>query len=490
METRIHQLIRLLASSWMFVATTALFTAEAGRLALTGRFPGAFDEAFHLGLIQLFAHRLNPVLTSQTSDMYRFGPLVHNPPFLYHYLMSFPYRLLAFFTDSVTVQIICLRFINIALVVASLIVLRKFLRLMCVSDALANVLILAFALTPLTAVVASQINYDNLLILAGAVCMYIALAFMQQFDKGRFDTKKLLILLCLCLFASLIKFAFLPAFAAIAIAIAWKLIIRRRAAGGLKMKARRDFAGIPKRMKLVLLMGLALGSLLFAWFYLVNVAEYHSPAPQCDQIRSVRDCEHYYAYHNNYALQKYHETHPAANSLNALQYGAYWFMSNTFQLFGAQVPLQGSLYIPTPYLMIVSLLGAASFACTAVNFKKMLKQNPDLSLSIIASLLYLACLWARNYQDYLRVGEPTFIHGRYLLPVLLYTYLVLASGVRNALQGTRLPGLAAKTVLALAVVFSFVYYGGIRSYVSYVEPVYGQLSPSDDFILRDAVTGH
>lgn len=85
-------------------------------------------------------------------------------------------------------------------------------------------LLLAFALTPLVTVLAAQINYDNLLLLAVTTCLYLAVSFLQQLSKGVFDARSLLILLVVCLFSSFIKFAFLPVFAALAGVITWAIV--------------------------------------------------------------------------------------------------------------------------------------------------------------------------------------------------------------------------------------------------------------------------
>ena len=265
METKIRSSIRLLGSGWFFGLTLLLFIAESGWLALTGAFPMAYDEAYHLGLIRVFSHHLSPIITAQAPDTYQFGAIIQNPSFLYHYLLSFPYRLMDLLTHDMELQVVGLRLMNVAIAVASLIVMRKLLRLMNLSGAKANMLVLIFALTPLFTVLSAQINYDNLLILAVAASMYQTMLFLRRLDKGAFDIRRLLILLSLCLFSSLIKFAFLPIFAAIAGIIVWRTgFLRGKGSAKMKADAKAGFARINVYARLSLVFAVILGGFLFA----------------------------------------------------------------------------------------------------------------------------------------------------------------------------------------------------------------------------------
>lgn len=482
MDTKIRGLTKLIGSRWTLGLTLLAFSAEAVWLALRSAFPMAFDEGYHFGLIEFFAHRLNPVVVSQPPGSYSLGAIVQNSSFLYHYLMSFPYRLIAHFTSSPETQVICLRLINVALAVAGLLIMRKLLLRLRLSGTLANLVILAFAFTPMFMDLSAQINYDNLLIPAVSLCVYGTLIFLERFEKGRFDTKTFLAVLALCLFSSLIKFAFLPVFLAIVMLVAWK-IVRRPPRSGLMDAARKDFSSLSGRLKLALSLAVIAGGLLFIRFYGVDLVKYHSPAPQCNQILSVQDCEHYYAWNNNYTARRYKETHPPRTHLNILQYDAYWVVVNTSEPFLPLMPLHGAVYIFTPFIVIVVLLGALAFVCSSVNARKILKDRHTGSLLFI-SFIYILFLWGRNYHDYLQLGQPVAIDARYLLPVLIFLYAVLALGVRHAFDGVeRRTSLAAKAGLALIVAASFLYYGGFHMYLQYIDPVYGHINSANNYDL-------
>lgn len=485
METKIRSLIRLLGSGWFFGFTLLLFVVESGWLALTAGFPMAYDEAYHLGLIRVFSHHLSPIITSQASDTYKFGAIIQNPSFLYHYLLSLPYRFMTLLTHDMGLQVIGLRLINVAIAVASLVVMKRLLRLMNLSDAKANMLILVFALTPLFMVLSAQINYDNLLILAVVVSTYETMVFLRRLDQGVFDTKRLLILLSLCLFSSLIKFAFLPIFAAIAGIIAWKTgLFGGQGFAKVRTNAKSGFAKINRHTRLLLVFTVTLGGFLFVRFYVVNSFRYHNPVPQCNQVLNVHDCKSYYAWESNYLIQRSYKMHGTHARLNVAQYGGRWLTINTFELFAAVVPLAGIIYAYEPYFLFVFLLGTAAFVCTVRDFGK-IAHNRDMNLLLVISLVYILSLWARNYHDYMQTGMPVALHGRYLLPVLMYLYVMLGLGLDYALTGWRAHAREAKTALAVVIIVAFVAYGGARQYVTYVYPEYGRLSRSTGFNLPD-----
>jgi hypothetical protein len=393
--------------------------------------------------------------------------------------MSFPYRLIEVFTHDAVIQVICLRLINAGLMIAALLILRRLFRLLGVSTALANVLVLAFAFTPLVTVLAAQINYDNLLILAVSASLCLAVSFLQALRKKQLHAGRLLVLLSLCLLASLIKFAFLPVFAAIVIVVAWEIIRYGRPA-----QARKSFTALNRGVKLLLAVIVLASGLLFVRFYGVNLVRYHSPSPQCDQVLSVPACSHYYAWNNSYTLQTYKQNHHITDR-GPLSYTAWWLTVSSLELFGALVPLQGDIYASITLLIIVSLLGTAAFILTAINLRKILRGRSDMWLLLSVVLMYVAVLWLRNYHDYLKVGQATFIHGRYLVPILPALYVLLALGVREAFTNHR-QILLIKSGLATLVVVAFMYFGGFHQYITRVDPVYGHLSSNNQFNLRNA----
>ena len=428
----------------------------------------AFDEAYHFGLIQFFSHHLNPFITSQPVQANYLGAIPHNPSILYHYLLSFPYRLIAHFTHSLEIQVIALRFINVAFAVTSLLIIRKIINAIGFSRPLSNILVMLYAFTPIVSQLSAQINYDNLLILLTSLVLLQTVKFRDSWQEGRFDVKGLLTLLALCLFASEVKYAFLPIFVGLVFYIAWLLIAKWRSdRKWLFSSLRAGYNGIHRSVKVALLALIVAGTGMFVYFYGYNSVKYLNPVPQCSQVLSVNSCKSYAPWDRNYVLAASSHTAPP---LNALQYTHLWSRIMFYQLFSATSPNGGS-ELPASHIlkdMIVIILALAGI-CLVFNFQKVAKQYPYLPVLIIITVIYIVSLWLDNYQSYLNLDSPEGIQGRYLLPVLIIMYGVLALSLKSALETRKKP----RAVLQLATIFVvaiFLLEGGYKTYVTEVSP--------------------
>jgi hypothetical protein len=101
----------------------------------------------------------------------------------------------------------------------------------------------------------------------------------------------------------------------------------------------------------------------------------------------------------------------------------------------------------------------------------------------VVSIIYVLSLLARNYHDYLQLGLPKAISGRYLVPVLVYLYVLLGLSVKYVLDGYHWTKNILKPVLAILILFSFIYWGGYRPYIYAIYPKYGRISPTNNYIL-------
>src|SRR5665213_1702427 len=211
-----HRIMAIIGSRTFFRGVPLLLVLQAAWIALSGRYPMAFDEDFHLGIIRLYAHHLGPFWSGQPANADMFGAVARDPSYLYQYLMSFPYRLISLFTSDQTIQVLILRAINIGLFSSGVVLYRRLGLKTGASTALVNICTLLFILIPITPLLAAQINYDNLLLPASAITLLLAVNFEAFLAKHkRLNVKILLQLLIACLLTSLVKYAFLPMFVAI-----------------------------------------------------------------------------------------------------------------------------------------------------------------------------------------------------------------------------------------------------------------------------------
>lgn len=458
-----------LSSNAFFYGVLAFFTLQALWIALSASYPMAFDEDFHFGIIQLYAHHLSPFWAAQPPDASVYGAVFRDPSYLYHYLMSFPYHLLTLITSSQTAQIIVLRVINIGLLVGALAVWRKLLLNLTASRALVHGVLLVYVLIPVVPFLAAQINYDNLFILLVGWALLLALRFYRRLGRGPGTAMPLALgLLALCLLTSLVKYAFLPIFAVLLVSgvvVGYQRFGRdmlRQLGRGI-----RNFQPTLRNVALVLLLLVAL--VLFLERYGVNTVRYHTPLPDCGKVLSIDECSQYGPWRRDYGLSQ----SPAPVPHNPILYADDWlsgmFLRLFFTLAGPDQHFQTELPLLLPCLAALAAT-AAGIAALALRGRRTLRTGPWLPV-LAAVAVYILAVYYTNYEAYVRTGAPVAINGRYLLPVL--PVLMLAAG----LALSRLLGRYPRVRLTVAVVLigGFFWGGGtftfiVRSHDSWLWP--------------------
>jgi hypothetical protein len=211
---------------------------------------------------------------------------------LYHYLLSFPYRLIAVFVHSLKGQVIALRFINIFFELCNLVILRLVFKRLRVSRTMSGIVILLFAFTPVFSQLSAQINYDNLLFPVTALAILQLIHFYDSLKKGDLRLGLLMSLAITCLLASLIQYEFLPIFFGIFLCVIW-LLLRAYTLSFRKLKTAvvTAFWHLGRRTRTVLSALLVFSAAVFSRFYIVNIFRYGNPVPQCNQVLSIAQCK-------------------------------------------------------------------------------------------------------------------------------------------------------------------------------------------------------
>jgi hypothetical protein len=458
------KILNLLRSRRFFVAILILFFVESAWIALSAVYPQVFDENTHFGIIQLYAHQWSPLFLHQPPDAEWAGALTRDPSYMYHYLMSFPYRLVAELTSSVMVQVIFLRFINIALFGAGLVLFRKLLLKTRVSPAIVNVTLLFFVLLPVVPLLAGQINYDNMVLPLTALALLVTTSVIQKLNRGMVPVLQIAALLALCMFSCLVKVEFSPVFAGIVLWLGWQ-IWRQRRAGTLKpVVAAKDDWRASSWGKRLLVGGpflLALG--LFVQMYGVNAVVYHNLTPQCHQVMSREACSGYAPWQRNQAVLA-HKTTVNANPVLFLGSWLYrMFVAMFFTSSGGGA--SGTMYLSVNPLPVI--FGSALFVfglgsiLIVMYHRKVFAGYDFIGLLLCVSLIYFLAIFSRNYHDYVSLGEKIAIQGRYLFPIALPCMLVIALGFRQ-LFGHKAH---LKVALLAAVFLLFLQGGGALTYI-------------------------
>ena len=455
--------VKIIGSKQFFYLIVLLFILESAWIAISARYPMAFDEAFHLGIIKLHAAQWSPFITNQAPLTSKYGALTTDPSYLYHYLMSFPWRLLNCLFHTDMPKIIGLRFIDIGLFAWGLILFRRLL-LKAASAAVVNVSLLFFILVPVVPLLAGQINYDNLVFPLTALTMLLSIDFVEKLKKNRLDINLLVLAFSISLLACLVKFVFLPILTAITLYLLYSLIKFASSQKGKFWKSCLKSWNSLSQWRQIGLMVLLLVSVgLFIRSYAVNVVVYDNLVPQCNQILGIKPCEAYGPWDRNY--NDY--LHNKGVDINPIKFSGGWLYGMYERLiFTINGPGTTANYAnpkPLPILDItagtVSILGALLFVRY---FRRLIWHNYVLGFSLLVSAFYLAALWGRNYHDYLHLGQMVAINGRYLIPILPIIFLSFVLGYQQLLA--KRPGL--KAGLLVVVCLLFLEGGGAISYIN------------------------
>lgn len=458
--------VPFLGSRTFFYVVVALLVVQAIWLVLSAQYPMAFDENFHMGIIQIYSNQWLPFFSAQPINADSFGALARDPSYMYHYLMSFPYRIVAALVSNWDAQIIIMRLLNVAIFASALFVFQRVLRLAKASPALTNSILLFFVLIPVVPQLAAHINYDNLIVLLVGIASLLGLKFLQSLQKQHFPLAIFLGLIAICIGASLVKYAFLPIALAIGIymivAIFWRSKMKRRAIW-------QDFIRQLRTINRPILIGLCFGivalSGLFFERYGMNVILYKNPVPDCDQVLTIDHCLNYGPWARNYML-----TQAKVETVNTspLAYGDEWLTEMYRKLFftinGDYVEKE-PLPIPILIAKIVGIVGVITFVIFGW---PLLRRHPALIMLLIMVLCYIAVLWWRNYSEYNEIGTPVAINGRYLIPLL--PLILLLIGLSSKVLFDKFKYASLKPILLVAMLILFLQGGGIMTYIIRSDP--------------------
>lgn len=462
----IEKISKALRSNLFFYGIVVLFVLEAGWIALSSHFPMAFDENFHFGIIKLYAHHWSPWWDVMPVGGETYGAMIRDPSYLYHWLMSFPYRLISQLTHDTTQQVIILRFMNIAIFAAGLFALRALLNKATKSRTAVNLVLLFLVLTPVIPMLAGQINYDNLLFLLVPIALLMMFRFIENLrTHKRFDILTLGWLAVLCMLSSLVKYAFVPVGLVIVVYLLWNLVKTYR----LKQRhLGKDLAsgwrGISLIAKIGLIAGLLVSAVLFSERYVVNTVRYHTPIPECNQILSRDECLFYGPWARNYRSQQTKLNTGVYDKFTLVTYIQHWFFilwrSHFYILNGPD-----SGYIVGEPLLLPLIASVAIFTLGVFYLlrwhRQIFSKNKVLKFLTGLLIVYSLILFYQNYSDYLNVGQAVAIQGRYLLPILPILYLLLVLGIGYGLRNYQKIKLG---LLAITILF-FVQGGGFVTYL-------------------------
>lgn len=459
MKHRLHQLRAFLYTRNCFYLILGFFVLQALWMVFSALYPMAFDEDFHFGIIKIYAEQWSPFLQQQPQNAGAFGALVSDPSYLFHYLMSFPYRLIALFTDNQTTQIIILRIMNVAFFAYALVLFRRVLLRATRSPLIANGAIAIFTLIPIVPQLAAHINYDNVLMpLMAALCLLVY-RMIDEFNAGKLRAVSLLQFVALGMLTSLVKYAYLPILGAAVFFLLW-YGWKRLSVAQARQSLIADWSALHRWQMIGLIALVVVSSVLFLQRYGVNTIKYHTPIADCGQVLPFEECSQYgpWIRNYNYAEQKGDvDTNPLAYTyrwLHDLEYRLFFAVSGPTINYANYPPL------PVPYVT-ATLVAIVGFFAVCRYGRRMARSDPFMIFSMVTIVLYCGALWVEDYSQFVETGQPVAINGRYLLPILFLAAILIGRAAQYALARQA----KLRMVLACLVVVGFLYGGGVVTFI-------------------------
>lgn len=420
---------KIINSRKFFYVVIGLFFLQASWFALTVQYPMAFDENYHFGIIQFYSHQWLPFMSQQPQGSEAFGDLIRYDSYMFHYLMSFPYRLIAAFVSDQVTQIIILRFINIALFIGGIFLFRNLLRRLNVSDALIHFLFLILVFIPIVPFLAATINYDNLAFLVMPLFVALAIRCSEALRNGKLPANIAVSFFAVGAFGSLVKYAFAPIFlAAIAyLAIVW---IRSDSRQKILKNMKHSFLRDSFFAKLLLIIVAITSIGLLAERYGTNFLQYHRYEPSCEKIRPISECIQYGPWGRDYKIKAMVDmTNPPHDPAIPL-FLPVWVGNYMYRLYFA-INHNYAAYdpLPIPYYAAY-VIGLFGFILCLLFWKTIFKANRHMMLLALIMAAYVISLLYVNFTGFLKGHTITAANGRYLILIMPLLFAMLGIAYR------------------------------------------------------------
>lgn len=455
-----------ISSKVFFVFTVVLLIAQSVWLAFSAIFPLPFDEYYHIGLMKIYSTQWAPFIVHQPADASIYGDITRQPSYLYHYLMSFPYRFFDLFTNNQTVIIILLRLLNISMVCIALVLFRKLLLSWGVSRRITHIVLLAFVCTPIVPLLAAHNNYDNAVLFLTPIFLLLATKLIRGSTNL---AKHTTLFLLVGMFAVLVKINFLPIFGITCI-YASTIIWNKHRSKVFRMFV-SSWEATPKSFVLLLIcIAFVIVSGLFIERNGANLVRYKTIEPDCAQVQSEQLCSNSMVWQRNHNNAQNKPATPLYG--NPASYAQHWvtkvmrgyyaiFSHTPTNVISPQEPygpivLKPLLPLPISIGYIILVAGLTSI----IIYWRRLWNMRYMRFALVLCTGYMTVLWVFNYSNYLSLGAAQAIQARYTYPLLVIMFALVAQATNLAIKSRQ-----HKTWLVAGVLFLYFYSGGITGYI-------------------------
>ena len=446
-----NSIIKFLSSKIFFWVVIALFIMQSLWIAFSIRFPMLFDEFYHFGVIKVFSGHLSPIIVNQPVEYDIYGNLTFGNASIFHYLLSFPFRLISFITQDQTIQIIFLRVINILLAASGLIVFARLFKAIDIKQIYINLSLFFFSLITIVTFVSATISYDNLLFLLTPWFLLLGVRILRS---KTISVSYILQFIIVGLFASLIKFTFLPIFVAGVLFVF--LVVFKKHGKALPNKLLKSINKITKFKSVLLVSLLIIFGSIFTIRYITPTIKYGSPIPDCGATLSVERCRVGYVYDRDMRLKA---TKAERYAEPPQQYILSWLKSQLTQLDTSAALTPHTWLYGKPMPVFSFIMSTLAYICSIAILLNLyrIKKNINCIFITTMALVLIFTVFIFNILSYYSAHIDLNVQVRYLLSIFP-VFMVMSMVALSDLIGHRRH---VKVLILIAVLLFSTQGGGI-----------------------------
>ncbi len=411
----------------------ALFAVQALFFSFSIKFGIPPDEAYHYSAIDYYSNQgafAGPIISQQSPDsIAEVRTLNRSASYLYHYLSSFSLRAIKNISGNVETQVLMLRMQSVVLAILTIAFLKKCLDEVSDNEALKNLSIMSLTFVGMFVWLASSINYDNLANLLFAVFLLYSIRYVKKRRIQDF-----LMSYIFGVFTCLTKYTFLPT-VGLGLLIAGYFLISKYRKTLLK-------ADIKKHLKfsigtILIILFATLGTVMALERFGLNIIKYGNVQPGCVKLFSREECVTNALYARNYDQKDiFNGVNKISfiNKENPFTHTGMWFYSMYNNLF---FYLGHKKIMSTTASEFVAAISMVAFVSTLLLPRKRLFKAFHQYYLYTLVFAYIAVLYIFNLLTLLNYGKRFAYQGRYLIPVAVFIFYIVAVIILRADQ--RLP---------------------------------------------------
>ncbi|MBI4948361.1 DUF2142 domain-containing protein [Candidatus Berkelbacteria bacterium] len=416
------RLINVLSGRSFFYVVILLTIIQSIWFVVSVKYAIPADETYHFKFIEYYSIQpffSGPIISDQGSDSFYLGDIERIPSYLYHYLLSFPYRIANWLELSMEASVLALMSVSVLFTISSLNVLRKTTLIISKgNEMLSNSVVLLMTLTGMFTWIGASINYDSLSILT----FYCFLFYLVKLINGERYQNYYFLLVTLGISSILIKVTIYPSIL-FAVILGLAILLRTRKEE-LPTKYKLTSSQVAKRSLIVILMTIIVT--LFGERIIKNAVIYQSLNPSCDTIHRVEDCLNN-AIFKREVEQKKQLTESSLNGKQIKVDYRYFVKRWPKIMYDRLYFFFGHKTIPPDRSAFTSVFAAIFISIASIIIKRRtVLENSAEKIIFVVAVFYVALLFTFNLMHYMKYGAILGgYQGRYLLPAVPFLYYFL-----------------------------------------------------------------